>query len=321
MTHGEVPHSDRSYRQDLGVPQLEPGSRGDQPQVSLAPPSEFREALEGSREPRLNSLRRVVSPSALFTVVRITVARQSRGGRLLVVALLFSLPIVMAILIRQFQTPYRAAEAEQVSIYGLIFQVLIPLTTLIFAAGMVQDEVEEQTLTYLLVRPVPRWLIYLCKLAATFMVALVRGVIFTTATLVLIYWDEPALWTTVIPGRVLLTAALLALSILAYVTIFGALSLWVKRTLAVGAIYIVLFEGVLANIDFVFRYATVMFFIRVLSVRWLDLPGEDWSINLTVVPEASTCLITLLSTSAVFAILGAVTFSLREFRVKTPEGG
>ncbi len=148
-----------------------------------------------------------------------------------------------------------------------------------------------------------------------------RGVIFTTATLVLVYWGDPALWKTVVPGRVLLTAALLALSLLAYVTIFGAMSLWVRRTLAVGAIYIVIFEGLLANIDFVFRYATVMFYIRVLSMRWLDLSGTDWSIDPAVAPDASTCLITLLSTSAVFAILGALTFALREFRVKTPEGG
>jgi ABC-2 type transport system permease protein len=299
----------------------EPGLRNDQPQVSLAPPPVFHGAEQASIESGPIPLRRVLSLSALLTVVRITVARQSRGGRLLVVALFFSLPIVMAILIRQFQVPYRANEAEQVLIFGLIFQALVPLTALIFAAGMVQDEVEEQTLTYLLVRPVPRWLIYLCKLAATFVVALVRAVIFTTATLVLIYWGDPALWKTIVPGRILLTAALLALGLLAYVTIFGALSLWVRRTLAVGAIYIVVFEGVLANIDFVFRYATVMFFIRVLSVRWLDLPGEDWSIDPTVVPEASTCLITLLSTGLVFAILGAITFSLREFRIKTPEGG
>ncbi|MGO9464723.1 MAG: ABC transporter permease subunit [Isosphaeraceae bacterium] len=258
--------------------------------------------------------------SALLTVVRITVARQSRGGRLLVIAALFCLPVVMAILTRRFQVPYHADQAEQMLIFGLIFQALIPLTALIFASGMVQDDVEEQTLTYLLVRPIPRWLIYFCKLAATFLVALLRGVIFTTATLVLIYWGDPALWKTVVPGRVLVTAALLALSLLAYVTIFGFLSLWVRRTLVVGAIYIVLFEGVLANIDFVFRYATVMYFIRVLSVRWLDLAGTDWSIDPTVVPEASTCLITLLSTSAVFAILGAMTFTLREFRVKTPEG-
>src|SRR5262249_6158417 len=161
-------------------------------------------------------------------------------------------------------------------------------------------------------RPIPRWLIYLCKLLATFAVAFVRGVIFVTATLVLIYWGDAALWKTIVPGRLLLEVALLALAILAYITIFGAISLWGRRTLAVGAIYIVIFEGVFANIDFVFRYATVMFFIRVLSVRWLELPGADWSIDLNLAPEASTCLIALLSTSAVFAVLGAVTFSVRE---------
>jgi len=318
MTHAEVPPSTPGSRQDEGVP--ESGSSHDQPRVSLAPASRLGGAESDSIESGVTRLRRVFNFTALFTIVRITVARQSRGGRLLVVAILFCVPIVMAILIQQFQVPYRADEAEQILIFGLIFQALIPLTALIFAAGMVQDDVEEQTLTYLLVRPVPRWLIYLCKLVATFSVAFVRGVIFTTATLVAIYWGDPALWKTVIPGRALLIAVLLALSLLAYVTIFGCLSLWVRRTLAVGAIYIVIFEGVLANIDFVFRYATVMFFIRVLSVRWLDLSGTDWSIDPTVVPEASTCLITLLSTSAVFAILGAVTFSLREFRIKTPEG-
>jgi ABC-2 type transport system permease protein len=297
-----------------------PGPGNDQPETGALGPHALRATEGGLIESDPNRLRRVVNLSALMTVVRITVARQTRGGRLLVIALLFSLPIVMAILIRQYQTPYRADESEQVLIFGLIFQALIPLTALIFAAGMVQDDVEEQTLTYLLVRPVPRWLIYLCKLVATFSVALLRGLIFMTATLVLIYWGDASLWKSIVPGRVLLIAALLALSVLAYVTIFGALSLWVRRTLAVGAIYIVIFEGVLANIDFVFRYGTVMFFVRVLSVRWLDLPGADWSIDPTVVPAASTCLITLLSTSAVFAILGAVTFSMREFRVKTPEG-
>jgi len=297
----------------------EPGAGGDQPQAS-APPPTFRPGDDSAEEIPASRLRQGVSLSALLTVVRITVARQSRGGRLLVVALLFCLPIAMAIVTQRFQFPYRADQAEQLLIFGLIFQALIPLTALIFAAGMVQDDVEEQTLTYLLVRPVSRWMIYLCKLIATFLVALVRGVIFATATLVLIYWDDPTLWKTVIPGRALVTAALLALSLAAYVTIFGFLSMWVRRTLVAGAIYIVVFEGVMANIDFVFRYATVMYFIRVLSVRWLDLPGTDWSIDPTLAPANSTCLISLLSTSAVFAVLGAVTFSLREFRIKTPEG-
>jgi ABC-2 type transport system permease protein len=104
------------------------------------------------------------------------------------------------------------------------------------------------------------------------------------------------------------------------VAIFGGLSLWVRRTLVIGAIYIVIFEGVLANVDFVVRSATVMYYIRVLSLRWLDLSSEEWTIDLATAPTVSTCLMTLLSATAVVAILSAWSFGTREFRVKTPEG-
>ena len=39
----------------------------------------------------------------------------------------------------------------------------------------------------------------------------------------------------------------------AYIAIFGGLSLLVRRSLVLGVGYIVVFEGVLANIDFVIR--------------------------------------------------------------------
>jgi ABC-2 type transport system permease protein len=258
--------------------------------------------------------------AAIWTVVRITLARQSRGRRLLVIAMLFTLPIVIAVLGRRYDVYYKADKVENVLIFGMIFQALVPLTALLFASGMVQDDIEEQTLTYLLIRPVPRWMIYLAKLMATFLVAVVRAVLFTTATLIVIHWDDANLWKTVVLGRAPLIAALLALCLSAYVAVFGGLSLWARRTLVIGAIYIVVFEGVLANIDFVVRSATVMYYVRVLSVRWLDLPGSDWSIDLATAPTVATCLITLLSATAILAILGAWSFSIREFRVKTPEG-
>ena len=43
----------------------------------------------------------------------------------------------------------------------------MPLTALLYASGMIQDEVEEQTLTYLLMRPLPRWALYLTRFVAT----------------------------------------------------------------------------------------------------------------------------------------------------------
>ncbi len=258
--------------------------------------------------------------AAILTVVRITVERQNRGRRLLILALLFSLPIVFAILTRRYQAAYRPDPVESVLVFGLIFSALVPLSALLFATGLVQDDLEEQTLTYFLIRPIPRWAVYLAKLLATFVVTMLRAVIFTMGTLVAVYWGEERLVRAILLQRAPIIAALLALSLGAYVAIFGGLSLWVRRTLVVGAVYIVVFEGVIANIDFVIREATVIYYIRVLSVRWLDRSGADWSIDPATAPSASTCLIVLLSATAVFALLGALTFGTREFRVKTPAG-
>lgn len=277
---------------------------------------------EAASQPVAESIRLAhrLDPAAILTVVRITMARQSRGRRLLVLALLFSLPIALAIVTRRYQDPYRPDPVEAVLIHGLIFSALVPLSALLFATGMVQDDIEEQTLTYFLIRPIPRWAVYLAKLLATLGVTTVRAVVFTIGTLIAVHWGQERLTGPVLRERAPIIAALLTLCLAAYVAIFGGLSLWVRRTLAVGAIYIVIFEGLIANIDFVIREATVIYYIRVLSVRWLDLSGADWSIDPASAPAASTCLIVLLSVTALFAALGALTFATREFRVKTPEG-
>jgi ABC-2 type transport system permease protein len=265
-------------------------------------------------------LPRGIAPSALLTVVRITIARQNRGIRLVVLAVLFALPIVFAVLIRRYQTLYRPDSVESGLLFGMIFPVLVPLSALLLSTGMVQDDVEEQTLTYLLIRPIPRWAIYLAKLTGTIVSSWLRAAIFTLGTLAVIYWGDQRLFGLVLRERAVIVGALLALALSAYSAIFGALSLWVRRALVFGAIYIVAFEGLFGNIDFVVREATVIYHIRVLAVRWLDINGAEWSIDPATAASASTSLIVLLSIAAAFAVIGAITFAAREFRVKTPEG-
>jgi ABC-2 type transport system permease protein len=265
-------------------------------------------------------LSRRVPLSALLTLVDITAARQTRGRRLLVFSLLFALPIVFAALAHRFQVPYEAPDVETFLIFGLIPQALVPLTALLFASGMVQDDVEEQTLTYLLIRPIPRWLIYVAKVAATWLVLSALAAVFTSGALAAVYWGTSDLEATELIRRALVISGLLALSLFAYVAIFGGLSLSTKRSLVLGVGYIVVFEGVLANIDFVVRHATVMYYVRTLSVRWLGLSGLDWTIDTATAPDTSTCLLVLSGIGVVFTLLGSWLFSAREFRVKTPEG-
>jgi ABC-2 type transport system permease protein len=112
---------------------------------------------------------------------------------------------------------------------------------------------------------------------------------------------------------------LLGLAALSYCSLFGCLSLFIRRALLVGVIYIVLFEGWLANIDFLLRRFTVMYYIRVLRGRWLNLTVADSGLDLAEAPKSGTCVAILVLLSLLATGLATLVFASREFRMKTPE--
>ena len=105
--------------------------------------------------------------SALSALLTLTVRQHTHGRRILVLGLLYLLPCVLALVLRNLSRPAPADALEFALAFMLLPHGLAPLTALLYAAGVVSDEVEEQTLTYLLLRSVPRWAVYLTKLAAT----------------------------------------------------------------------------------------------------------------------------------------------------------
>jgi ABC-2 type transport system permease protein len=234
-------------------------------------------------------------------------------------AVLFSLPSVIAIIVRTMHSGGTAAENENALIFSLLANALVPFAALWCASAMIQDEIEEQTLTYLLVRPLPRWVIYLFKLAATMAVAAALSAVFSSLAYVAVYagLDPPE---PEIARRALKVAALLALANGAYSSMFGALSLIMRRSLAVGLVYIVLLEGIVANVDFIARKLTVMYYFKGLVERWVleDTVG-DWSMPLGDLPSAGNSVLVLAVISLAFSLLGAVLFCVKEFRMKTPE--
>jgi ABC-2 type transport system permease protein len=139
--------------------------------------------------------------------------------------------------------------------------------------------------------------------------------------MVVIYWDAPAQWRDAMLERTPRTVALLVLAQAGYCSLFGVGSLLIRRSLIVGIGYIIVFEGLLANLDTVIRRLTVMYYFRVLVLRWFDPPeGKGWSIELATAPSTGECVLTLLGVSLVFTLIGAWAMMRKEFRMKTPEG-
>jgi ABC-2 type transport system permease protein len=273
--------------------------------------------------PRHNWRRRFAALAELFWL---TLRQQMHGRRLFVLILLLALPCGLAILLRSLSRPAPVEILEFALVFGLLPHALAPLTALLFAAGMIQDEVEGQTLTYLLLRPLPKWTLYFTKWLATILLCVCLIDFFTFALYLAIDWGSPELWSEIMPGRALRALAAFSLAQLGYGSLFGCLGLLMRHSLIAGMAYIVLLEGVIANVPFVGRALTVVYYFRILILHWLDLPDllqqqwlRAWQLDPAKMLDVPTCVETLVIASLVITILSALWFSRSEFSVKTPE--
>ncbi len=262
-----------------------------------------------------------IEPAALWALFTLSLRQFLRGRRMLVLGFLALLPAGLAMLLRFDEHTSSVAGIEFACLFYLIPHVLLPLTALLYGSGMILDEQEEQTLTYLLIRSLPKWSIYLTKLAATMCICAILGFVFVVVTYTTTYLGSGH-FLEVFPVKMLLTFFVMTLSMITYAAVFGCLSMLVQRSMIVGIIYIAAVEGVMANLEFAVRKLSVMYYFRVLSLNWLSLDrarAEMWSINLGEAPDPLTCVLTLLFVTMVSTFVAVRIFSQREFYVKTPE--
>jgi len=263
----------------------------------------------------------------LVTLYLLTLRRYLHGKRWMVMAGLFLLPAGLALLIRATSRDVQPMRLDFLLAFMFIPQALLPLVALVYASGMIQDEQEEQTITYLLVRPIPKWALYCVKLLATITTAVLLTIVFTVLTYAAIYIGADSRVKDV-PLRCLQAAGIHSLAVVAYCSLFGLLSVLTKRPLVWGILYAAFVEGLLANLPFSIRLVTVIYYTRIIAFRSLEfivssygrtenLAAEAWKLDiakdpkLLEHPQTSTCLIVLLAGSLACTALAALLCSGR----------
>jgi ABC-2 type transport system permease protein len=279
--------------------------------------------------------RRGLSLTSLWTLYALTLRQHRHGKRWMVMAVLMLLPAGLALLVRSTAHNVPSVGLEFIFAFMFIPQALLPLAALIYASGMIQDEQEEQTITYLLIRPISKWALYTVKLLATMTATVLLTIVFTSLTYAAIYAGADSFGEN-IPLRCLKACAVHSLAVIAYCSLFGLMSLLTKRILIVGILYIAIFEGLFANLAFGIRLITVIYYARLIAFRTLafilptpygpqNFAADAWQLDiqndpkLLEHPQIGTCLLVLLIGSAVCTIVAAFLCSRREFHVKTPE--
>jgi ABC-2 type transport system permease protein len=272
--------------------------------------------------------------SSLWSVYALTLREHLHGRRWLAMVAVFLLPPAMVILFRSTVRDPQSIVVEFHIGFMFIPQAMLPFIALLYASGILLDEQEEQTITYLLIRPVPKWALYCIKLLATLTTTVLLTILLTLLTYSAIYFHTGTPLAEV-ATRFIKAAAVHCLAVAVYCALFGMLSLLTRRALVVGILYTAVVEGVFANLPFGIRFITVIYYVRLITYRLMefivhnsrgadDFAADAWQFDAAGDPHlasqysTSTCLAVLFISGLFATIIAAWHCSQREFRVKTP---
>jgi ABC-2 type transport system permease protein len=176
---------------------------------------------------------------ALGPLVRVTVQSLLGRRRILLMLLLVALPVLVGLAIRLGGGRADAA----VILDTLVIRTVLPLVALVIGSAALGSEIEDGTVVYLLVKPVPRWVVALAKIAVAVGLTLVLTVPPMLVTAVLI---GTAAGGSLGPSLSFVLAAIAGGA--AYASVFTTLGALTTRALVVGLAYTLLWEGVLAGL-------------------------------------------------------------------------
>lgn len=161
---------------------------------------------------------------------------QATRSRVISLALLGIAGLVVAFFLGRWTSTLQDA-ADMVSLFGLA--VLVPITALVVASAGFGDPVDDGTLVYLWMKPIPRWKLAFATVLASLTITLPLTVIPTALI--------PLLMQA--PTRLIAPALLASIvALVTYLTIFTAMGLRAKRALMWGLLYIFIWEGFVAQI-------------------------------------------------------------------------
>jgi ABC-2 type transport system permease protein len=221
-------------------------------------------------------------------IMRLTVRQLLSRGRLLILVGLALLPPVLAFLYTISDSRV-LPETFLVRAYtNFVFVVVTPVTALVFAAAALGSELEDGTIVYLLLKPLPRWQIVVSKLVVT-------AAIIAVFVMLSIYLTALVLDRGVGEAHVAFAFALGAvLGGAAYAAIFTFLGLITSRALIAGLIYVFIWEGLVTRLFQGTRNLSVREYMRGLADAFSTLPNDVFNAQLSGTRALVSCFVVVV---------------------------
>jgi ABC-2 type transport system permease protein len=204
---------------------------------------------------------------------------------------------------RAAEPPPTAAEFAAEMETNLVIMVVLPLVALVFGSAVFGAEIDDGTAIYIFAKPIPRWHLVLTKwIVASVATALVVSVAALASGLVIFGGLDPG-------GLVLGFTAASVVGAVVYCALFVALSLATRRALIAGLVYVVVWEGLLAQFFAGTRVLSVREYALAVVDRVARVDAEVFQAQLTMRTAGS------MSVAVTLLALAAAVVKLRAFEV------
>ena len=237
----------------------------------------------------------------MTAVLRLSLRQLGGRVRLLFILLLAALPVGLTALL--IVTSSGADESNSDFIDGIIDALVIagalPIVALVLATASFGNEVEDKTLSYLLLKPVPRWFIALPKMVAPMAIGGVALVASGVAAAAL--GASSAQFVVESDARAVLAVGVAVLvGVVAYCAVFTWAGLVTTRALAAGLIYVFIWEGFLSSVLEGVRYLS----IRAYTLAILHgMDGDSFASLEERVIELPAAVVGVAAVTVVFFLL------------------
>jgi len=193
----------------------------------------------------------------MTSVFMLTVRQVTGKWRLIIMTVLAVMPVLFAaLMVSSGDAPF-VSEFEVIVLSTMLAGSIAPLIIVSIASVAFANEIEDRTLANLALSPLPRWQIVAPKLGGAVVVAapFVVGTAFLTSYIAFNH-DVAATFAITVSALV---------GLLMYASMFVWLGLVTKQAIAVGLVYIVLWEGFFSGYVSGIRFFSIRHYATALA--------------------------------------------------------
>ncbi len=261
--------------------------------------------------------------AASLRVFALSLAEMLRSRRTIFLALLVASPVLLALAVRLsgdgVSTSLRVngqgvagAAAFGLMIWILFVRFIVPVLGVFYGTGLIADEVEDKTITYLFCRPIPRGAVLLGKYLAY--VVCTTLVVLPAAMVLFFVLVPPAAVGALFP-LLLKDLGILAIGLAVYGALFGLVGAVVKRPLVVGLVFALGWEPVALLFPGYLKRLTVAYYVQALVPHAMppDAPAGLLQVAFRDVPSPAFALFCLVFALIALLALAVGAVSRREY--------